>query len=133
MYRVLALISSTLAASMLSPADPDFYNTVADIYAAPDCGADSFVWADPIFGRGGACQPLDRHGNTPDILSYKPTTIYPECVVTLYTDPECNSEPYLVEVDRCAQAGVPFVSAFVLCPFSDGYLRESRVSGFEWP
>ncbi|OTB00921.1 hypothetical protein M426DRAFT_26145 [Hypoxylon sp. CI-4A] len=63
-----------------APGDPDFYNTVAEIYSGPACGNETFVWADPIFGLGGRCQPLDRNDNTPDILSYKPTSIYPECV-----------------------------------------------------
>ncbi|KAI0377779.1 hypothetical protein F5Y04DRAFT_172884 [Hypomontagnella monticulosa] len=120
MVRFLAFALSVAAvATAASPGDPDFYNTVADIYSGPDCGQESFVWADPIFGRGGSCQPLDRHDNTPDILSYRPTTIYPDCVVTLYTDSECNSTAYPAELNDCVQAGIPFVSAFVKCPFSD--------------
>ncbi|KAI1478153.1 hypothetical protein F4774DRAFT_177587 [Daldinia eschscholtzii] len=116
----LALALCVTASTDGSPGDPDFYNTVADIYSGPDCGEESFVWADPIFGRGGNCQPLDRHGNTPDILSYRPTDIYPDCIVTLYTDTECKSTPYPAEVNQCVQAGIPFVSAFVQCPFSIG-------------
>ncbi|KAI1777342.1 hypothetical protein F4818DRAFT_345510 [Hypoxylon cercidicola] len=116
------LIFTSLSAAVVviaeSPGDPDFYNTVAEIYSGPDCVEDSFVWADPIFGRGGSCQPLDRHDNTPDILSYKATSIYTDCVVSLYTDSECYSTPYTVDVDECVQAGIPFVSAFVQCPFS---------------
>lgn len=38
--------------------------------------------------------------------------------VNLYTDSECNSTSYSAEVDQCVQAGVPFISAFVKCPFS---------------
>ncbi|KAI1662375.1 hypothetical protein F4813DRAFT_106636 [Daldinia decipiens] len=114
----LAFAICVAAATEGSPGDPDFYNTVAEIFSGPDCGEESFVWADPIFGSGGSCQPLDRHGNTPDILSYKPTDIYPDCIVTLYTDTECNSTPYSAEVNQCVQAGIPFVSAFVQCPFS---------------
>lgn len=55
------------------PDDPGFYNTVAEIYSGPDCAQERFAWADPIFGRGGICQLLDRNNNTPDILSYKVT------------------------------------------------------------
>lgn len=62
------------------PNAPGYYNTVAEIYAGPDCTEDSFVWADPIFGRGGQCQLLDRNNNTPDILSYKIVSQHPECV-----------------------------------------------------
>lgn len=81
MVRALAFaLSVATVVTASSPGDPDFYNTVADIYSGPDCGQESFVWADPIFGRGGSCQPLDRHDNTPDILSYRPTTIYPDCI-----------------------------------------------------
>ncbi|KAI1406166.1 hypothetical protein F4819DRAFT_287965 [Hypoxylon fuscum] len=119
MFSILAFaLSAAVAVTASSPDDPDFYNTVADIYSGPDCTNETFVWADPIFGRGGSCQPLDRHGNTPDIFSYKPVSIYTDCVVTLYTDSECNSTPYAADVDQCVQAGVPFVSAFVQCPFS---------------
>ncbi|CAJ2505822.1 Uu.00g132160.m01.CDS01 [Anthostomella pinea] len=121
---VLPVLASALrvAAGLVvqrDPGDPDFYNTVAEIYSGPDCAVDSFVWADPIFGRGGVCQPLDRNNNTPDILSYRPTAIYPDCTVTLYTDSECQSTPYTAVVGECVQAGVPLVSAFVQCPFSD--------------
>ncbi|KAI0120429.1 hypothetical protein F4776DRAFT_665562 [Hypoxylon sp. NC0597] len=120
MFQLLALaFSAATFVTASSPGDPDFYNTVADIFSGPDCGNDTFVWADPIFGRGGNCQPLDRHDNTPDILSYRPTTIYPDCIVNLYTDSECQSSAYLAEVDQCVQAGIPFISAFVQCPFSD--------------
>lgn len=79
----LAFAICAAAATEGSPGDPDFYNTVAEIFSGPDCGEESFVWADPIFGSGGSCQPLDRQGNTPDILSYKPTDIYPDCIGVL--------------------------------------------------
>ncbi|KAF3062406.1 hypothetical protein GL218_02918 [Daldinia childiae] len=82
----LAFAICVAAATEGSPGDPDFYNTVAEIFSGPDCGEESFVWADPIFGSGGSCQPLDRHGNTPDILSYKATDIYPECIAETYAD-----------------------------------------------
>ncbi|KAI1141851.1 hypothetical protein F5Y05DRAFT_275182 [Hypoxylon sp. FL0543] len=122
MIQLLVLaLSTAVGVSASSPGDPDFYNTVADIFSGPDCGNETFVWADPIFGRGGACQPLDRHDNTPDILSYRPTSIYPECVVNLYTDSECQSIAYLAEVDQCVQAGIPLISALVQCPFSDNF------------
>lgn len=61
---------------------PGFYNTVAEIYSGPDCSTDSFVWADPIFGRGGSCQLLDRNDNTPDIVSYKVVSQHPDCTGT---------------------------------------------------
>lgn len=81
MFSILAFaLSAAVAVTASSPDDPDFYNTVADIYSGPDCTNETFVWADPIFGRGGSCQPLDRHGNTPDIFSYKPVSIYTDCV-----------------------------------------------------
>ncbi|KAI1208526.1 uncharacterized protein F4807DRAFT_429961 [Annulohypoxylon truncatum] len=119
MLRILGFALSTAAAVITAgPGDPDFYNTVAEIFSGPDCSNETFVWADPIFGRGGRCQPLDRQDNTPDILSYKPTTIYPDCIVNLYTDSDCDSDPYSAEVDQCVQAGIPFISAFVKCPFS---------------
>jgi len=78
---LLSLLSTMAFANPLpqGPNDPGFYNTVAEIYSGPNCGADSFVWADPIFGRGGMCQPLDRNNNTPDIVSYKVVDQYPGC------------------------------------------------------
>ena len=66
-------------ATAQGPNDPGFYNTVAQIYSGPDCSDDSFVWVDPIFGRGGTCQLLDRNDNTPDILSYRVVSQYPGC------------------------------------------------------
>lgn len=75
---LLISILPTLALAQ-GPGDPGFYNTVAEIYAGPDCSEDTFVWADPIFGRGGMCQLLDRNNNTPDIVSYKVISQYPGC------------------------------------------------------
>jgi hypothetical protein len=75
---ILLTILPTFAIAQ-GPDDPGFYNTVVEIYSGPNCNADSFVWADPIFGRGGTCQKLDRNDNTPDIISYKVTSQYPGC------------------------------------------------------
>jgi hypothetical protein len=61
------------------PDDPDFYNTVAEIFSGPDCDPLKKVWDDPIFGRGGSCQLLDRNDNTPDIYSYRVTWNYEGC------------------------------------------------------
>jgi hypothetical protein len=76
---LLALSALLSHAFAQSPGDPDFYNTVAEIYSGPACDASSLVWADPIFGRGGTCQLLDRNDNTPDIISYKVVSQYPGC------------------------------------------------------
>ena len=76
---LLSLLPCFASVIAQSPGDPDFYNTVAEIYSGPGCAEEYFVWADPIFGRGGMCQKLDRNDNTPDILSYKITSQYPGC------------------------------------------------------
>ncbi|KAF2449430.1 hypothetical protein P171DRAFT_427627 [Karstenula rhodostoma CBS 690.94] len=117
LFAVPALLPLILAQG---PNDPDFYNTVAEIYSGPACDAASFVWADPIFGRGGTCQLLDRNDNTPDIISYKVTAQYPGCSATLYTDDGCLSTAYPAPVGVCVEAAdeKPFVKAFVECPFS---------------
>lgn len=78
-FRHIILTVLPVLSTAQGPGDPGFYNTVAEIYSGRDCNADSFVWADPIFGRGGMCQPLDRNNNTPDIISYKVTDQYPGC------------------------------------------------------
>ena len=76
---LLSLLPCFASVIAQSPGDPDFYNTVAEISSGPGCAEEYFVWADPIFGRGGMCQKLDRNDNTPDILSYKITSQYPGC------------------------------------------------------
>ncbi|KAK8011410.1 hypothetical protein PG990_010375 [Apiospora arundinis] len=113
----LGLVLSAAA----GPFDPDFYNTVAEIYSGDGCTESSLVWADPIFGRGGHCQPLDRNNNTPDILSYKVTYNFPECHATLYTDDKCLTEAFPAIINTCLRApgSTPFVAAVVECPFSD--------------
>jgi len=132
-------LASLSAALPQSPGDPDFYNTVADIYSGPSCSADSFVWADPIFGTGGTCQLLDRNNNTPDIYSYKVTAQYPgctgktgfqyhiidlkalmrNCTATLYSDDTCSGAGVVAAVGQCVEPtdGKPFVRAFVDCGF----------------
>ncbi|KAF2110441.1 hypothetical protein BDV96DRAFT_651079 [Lophiotrema nucula] len=121
LLALLPTLSTALPSPQGGPGDPDFYNTVAEIYSGPDCNPDSFVWADPIFGRGGMCQKLDRNDNTPDIVSYKVTSQYPGCSANLYTDDGCTSKAYAAPVGVCVQADdlAPFVMAFVECPFSD--------------
>ncbi|KAK8106343.1 hypothetical protein PG999_009702 [Apiospora kogelbergensis] len=117
---ILPLFGLVLPATA-GPSDPDFYNTVANIYSGDGCAESSLVWADPIFGRGGHCQPLDRNNNTPDILSYMVTYNFPECHATLYADDNCLTEAFPAIIGACLQAphGKPFVAAVVECPFSD--------------
>lgn len=81
MMQFQALLASIIIPALVAagPDDPGFYNTVAEIYSGPNCDPSSFVWADPIFGRGGSCQLLDRNNNTPDIQSYKIIDQYPGC------------------------------------------------------
>lgn len=79
--KLSAIVLAVLPAAALAqaPGDPDFYSTVAELYNGPDCAADKLIFADPIFGTGGICQPLDRNNNVPEIISYKVTTQYPGC------------------------------------------------------
>lgn len=79
LLTLLFAVIPALAAAQAGPGDPGFYNTVAEIYSGPGCTEDTFVWLDPIFGRGGSCQLLDRNDNTPDIFSYRVTAQYPGC------------------------------------------------------
>ncbi|KAF1950958.1 hypothetical protein CC80DRAFT_482004 [Byssothecium circinans] len=116
----ITLLPTLALAQWGTPGSPGFYHTVAEIYSAANCTAESLVWLDPIFGNGGTCQLLDRNDNTPDILSYRVTAEYPGCSATLYADNECLGTAYPAPVGECVQAdgGVPLVKAFVACPFS---------------
>jgi hypothetical protein len=53
--------------------------SVGDKFAGPGCTDQTLIFADPIFGNGNQCQPLDRSGNGTPIVSYKTLSVSQGC------------------------------------------------------
>jgi hypothetical protein len=53
--------------------------SVGNKYAGPGCTPQTLIFADPIFGRGNACQPLDRFSDGAPIVSYTTLSISQGC------------------------------------------------------
>ena len=81
---VLTLLTSlTTASPTLSPRQGGFFTAVGNKFSGPGCASQSLIFADPIFGTGNACQPLDRSGTGVPILSYETTQTTADCKGTL--------------------------------------------------
>ena len=52
---------------------------VGNQYSGGGCTDSSLTFADPIFGNGNVCQPLDRSGTNPPIVSYKVLSVSAGC------------------------------------------------------
>jgi hypothetical protein len=76
----LTLLTSLAPASpALSPRQGGFFTSVGNKYSGPGCTSQSLIYADPIFGSGNFCQPLDRSGTGAPIVSYLTTQTTADC------------------------------------------------------
>jgi hypothetical protein len=77
MFSTIAFSVATLAAlAAAAPTELESrqgggFVAVGNKYSAGGCNPNSLIFADPIFGDGNACQPLDRSGTGAPILSYE--------------------------------------------------------------
>ncbi|KAH9882451.1 hypothetical protein J1614_000687 [Plenodomus biglobosus] len=142
-----ATLSTTLLATIATAAPPaldarqsgGYYVAVGNWYSGPGCTASTLIFADPIFGNGNVCQPLDRSGTNPPIVSYSTVGVAAGCsgkssyamndavflsegghrlivgVVTLYTGAGCSGTAYSAPVGGCVTGSGPFVSTYVTC------------------
>ncbi|EOA89691.1 uncharacterized protein SETTUDRAFT_64163, partial [Exserohilum turcica Et28A] len=80
---VLALFTAIMVppttASPLSPRQGGAFVAVGLKYSGPGCTAPTLINADPIFGSGNVCQPLDRFNTGVAIRSYSTTSVSPGC------------------------------------------------------
>jgi hypothetical protein len=53
--------------------------SVGNKYAGPGCTPQTLIFADPIFGTGNRCQPLDRFGDGAPIVSYTTLSVSQGC------------------------------------------------------
>ncbi|KAL6171872.1 hypothetical protein ACJQWK_02870 [Exserohilum turcicum] len=116
---VLALFTAIMVppttASPLSPRQGGAFVAVGLKYSGPGCTAPTLINADPIFGSGNVCQPLDRFNTGVAIRSYSTTSVSPGCSVALYQTVDCTGTAFQAPVGGCVTGDGPFVSAFVTC------------------
>lgn len=67
------------AAPSLSPRQGGTFVAVGNKYSKTGCVSSDLIFADPIFGNGNQCQPLDRSGTGPAIFSYTTTSVSAGC------------------------------------------------------
>jgi hypothetical protein len=76
-FAILAALTSAAPSSL--EARQGSYVAVGYKYSGPGCTASTLIFADPIFGDGNMCQPLDRFGTSPPIVSYNTTSVTAGC------------------------------------------------------
>lgn len=116
-------LSTALLATIATAAPPaldarqsgGYYVAVGNWYSGPGCTASNLIFADPIFGNGNVCQPLDRSGTNPPIVSYSTVGVAAGCSVMLYTGAGCSGTAYSAPVGGCVTGSGPFVSTYVTC------------------
>ncbi|PSN65397.1 hypothetical protein BS50DRAFT_589800 [Corynespora cassiicola Philippines] len=72
-------LASTLPSSLQSRQPGGVFVAVGNKYSAGGCTDSSLIFADPIFGNGNVCQPLDRFGDGEPIVSYKTLSVSAGC------------------------------------------------------
>jgi hypothetical protein len=76
-------VLSALAAAAPSNIDArqpgGYYVSVGNKYSGKGCDPSTLIFADPIFGDGNVCQPLDRFGDGGPINSYETLSVSAGC------------------------------------------------------
>jgi hypothetical protein len=81
----LALLSAVAtAAPALEARQGGFFVSVGNKFSGKGCTPQTLIFADPIFGTGNSCQPLDRSGTSVPILSYQTTQTTADCKGKLF-------------------------------------------------
>lgn len=131
----IALLTALAAASpaTLSARQGGYLVSVGNKYSGKGCNPNQLIFADPIFGNGNICQPLDRFGDGGAINSYETLSVSAGCsgrllccvctgrrlmiaTVEIYTGPDCTGTAFSVPVGGCVTGNSAFVSTFVTCP-----------------
>ncbi|KAH3920707.1 hypothetical protein HBI56_012830 [Parastagonospora nodorum] len=114
----IALLTALAAASpaALSARQGGYFVSVGNKYSGKGCNPNQLIFADPIFGNGNVCQPLDRFGDGGAINSYETLSVSAGCSVEIYTGPDCTGTAFSAPVGGCVTGNSAFVSTFVTCP-----------------
>lgn len=78
----LAALISTIT---LATAQGGAFVSVGEKFSSGGCTPSSLIFADPIFGSGNVCQPLDRSGTGAAIVSYRTLSVSAGCSGTWLT------------------------------------------------
>lgn len=105
---------ASLAAAL--PQSGGFFSAVGNKYSGGGCTDQSLIFADPVFGDGNVCQPLNRFEGAVPVVSYKLLSASAGCTVRLYSDTTCSGTAYVAPAGTCVQGNSPFLSVFVTCP-----------------
>lgn len=70
---------AAVTASPLSPRQGGAFVAVGLKYSGPGCTDSTLINADPIFGNGNVCQPLDRFDTGVPIRSYSTSRVSEGC------------------------------------------------------
>ncbi|KAH7381247.1 hypothetical protein DE146DRAFT_760683 [Phaeosphaeria sp. MPI-PUGE-AT-0046c] len=111
------LAAFATAAPSLSPRQGGTFVAVGNKYSKTGCAQGDLIFADPIFGNGNQCQPLDRSGTGPKIFSFNTTAVNSGCKVQLYTGAGCTGTEYDAPLNQCVATNqaLGFVSTNVIC------------------
>jgi hypothetical protein len=79
LHTALFAVLAAAAPSGLEARQGGFFVSVGLKYSGPGCVDSTLIFADPIFGNGNVCQPLDRSGTGTPIISYETVSVSPGC------------------------------------------------------
>ena len=134
----LALLAALTSAapSSLEARQGDSFVSVGNKYSGGGCSASTLIFADPIFGNGNVCQPLDRFGTSPPIVSYKTLSVSAGCsgefenalILASFSNWSSAND----EGTRDEKGGVNKTDRFASCALPDDGLYRNGVSGPRW-
>jgi hypothetical protein len=85
LFSAITFVAAFIALTTAAPAAVEVrqsggaFVSVGDKYSGPGCNPSTLIFADPIFGNGNVCQPLDRFGDGAPIVSYSTLSVSPGC------------------------------------------------------
>lgn len=100
LLAALAPLTAASPSPILSDRQGGSFVAVGNKYSAGGCTDQSLIFADPIFGNGNVCQPLNRNEPATPVVSYK----------TLSTTAGCSGEFGFV----LCYLSFPFLVSFLL-------------------
>ncbi|KAF2112841.1 hypothetical protein BDV96DRAFT_549457 [Lophiotrema nucula] len=115
LFAAFTAFAAAAPAPALDTRQGGYFAAAGYKYSGGGCNPNQLIYADPIFGPGNICQPLDRSGTGAPILSYKTYEAAAGCSVALYSTSDCTGTKYSAPVNGCVTGNAPFVSVFITC------------------
>jgi hypothetical protein len=86
LVALMVTVTSAAPTPTLTARQPGVtWGAVGNLYSGGGCTDSTLIFGDPVWGDSNVCHPVDRFGDLPPIVSYKPTEVNSGCTRTYTT------------------------------------------------